>query len=445
MKVEQNTFHDDLDNIADLEKIINSGHYEKASGLLELEEARQQAAGNQVLAEFLGIARQICLACYQSYSERKWHRRAEEVASRREAGMRHQLRNLLEMMPDSDRPSPNDESNDRGEKSLNSPANSGGIGLLKLIHNLIPQLHLSATGQLRREAKSVPASAPPGENEQTDATQPQDAGLQTAARVPDLKIHGLGRFRVWSRGDLITNWQSLKGKAIFKFLLANRQSPVSKEVLMDMFWPETDPDNARRNLHQAIYNIRQTFHHDRSTIRPIVFENDQYGINPELTIRMDFEEFESHCDRGRKLDSAGRTAEAIEEYRLAEDLYQGDFLEEDIYEDWPARKREQLRNDYIRIADRLSSWHQERKEYNLAIEYCRKILARDDCFETAYRRLMQCHQANGQPGLAVRQYHLCAEKLTHELGVSPSPETRSLYEALTRSGAGLGLTMKPSA
>jgi hypothetical protein len=43
---------------------------------------------------------------------------------------------------------------------------------------------------------------------------------------------------------------------------------------------------------------------------------------------------------------------------------------------------------------------------------------------------MRCYSRQGQPYLALRQYHLCVETLQAELEVSPMDETLDLYRRI---------------
>ncbi len=196
---------------------------------------------------------------------------------------------------------------------------------------------------------------------------------------------------------------------------------------MDLFWPNVDPEDTRRNLHQAIYSLRQTLRQRQPELQPILFKRDCYLLNRELVIWLDFVEFEKHVQAGRKLESAGQLSAAMAEYSIAEALYQGDFLEEDLYEDWPSLQREHLRNLYLDIVDRLSKYYAQQGGFVASIALCQKILAKDNCYEAAYRRLMECYLAQGQRFLAVRQYHTCVQALKEELDLAPAEETIAVY------------------
>jgi len=168
----------------------------------------------------------------------------------------------------------------------------------------------------------------------------------------------------------------------------------------------------------------------------ILFEDGHYLLNPAVSVWVDSEEFVQHYEAGRSLERKGKSAEAMEEYEVAESLYQGDFLEEDLYEDWPIPRREGLKDSYFFTLDRLSRYHLKKGEYATCVHFCQKILAKDDCREDTHRRLMRCYSRQGQRNLALRQYHLCVETLARVLEVPPMPETAALYHQIRNGGVG---------
>jgi DNA-binding SARP family transcriptional activator len=150
-----------------------------------------------------------------------------------------------------------------------------------------------------------------------------------------------------------------------------------------------------------------------------------------MPIWVDFEEFEKYMLRGQRLEVAGQPTAAMEQYGIAEGLYQGDFLEEDLYEDWSTPQRQHFRTLYLQMADRLSEYYVRHSDLAAAIVLCRKILSLDSCYEAAHRRLMRCYVTQGQRHLAVRQYQICEQVLREELDLAPSEETVTLYSRMT--------------
>ena len=149
-----------------------------------------------------------------------------------------------------------------------------------------------------------------------------------------------------------------------------------------------------------------------------------------MEVWIDYREFEKCILIGRRLEKDKRLDEAIKRYDTAVELYQGDFLEEDLYEDWPALKRENLLNQYMSVADRLCELYLQNHQYALVVPLCQKVLTKDRSYETAHRYLMQSYFAQGLRHLAVRQYQTCIRDLREELDLPPSEETVAMYDRI---------------
>jgi DNA-binding SARP family transcriptional activator len=120
----------------------------------------------------------------------------------------------------------------------------------------------------------------------------------------------------------------------------------------------------------------------------------------------------------------------MKEYELADSLYEGEFLAEDLYEDWIMVHREDLKRAHLDILDRLSQFYFNQGQFTLCMTLCYRLLAEDNCCEEAHRRLMRCYFNQGQRHLAVRQYHLCVDILERELVVPPMPATVELFQQI---------------
>lgn len=251
--------------------------------------------------------------------------------------------------------------------------------------------------------------------------------------TPLLSIYCFGHFRVYQADQLITDWQGQKGQMILKYLLTHADRPVSKEVLMDAFWPEMSFKAARRNLHQAVYSLRQSLRTEDEQFQHVLFEDDHYRLNSELTVWQDHLAFESHIHQGYRLEKNGRLDQAIAEYSIAEGIYEGDFLAQDLFQPIYEPLRQKYRQLYFDIANRLSKHYLAQQQYTTVVMLCRKMLAQDNCFEPAHRQLMECYLAQHQRHLAIRQYQHCEEALKSELDVAPSAETRRLYLMLLQA------------
>lgn len=257
-----------------------------------------------------------------------------------------------------------------------------------------------------------------------------DGSAEIVALEKRLTGYFLGPFRLYYGQEPIREWNGARNRNLVQYLLLHHRQLVAREILMDLFWPDSDPDAARNNLNVAV-------HGGRSVLRTvtqeavIVYENNHYGINPEILVWLDCEQFEARLEEARGWERATRKTKAVEAYELAIDLYQGEFMEDDPYEEWAVLQRESYRIAYLDALDRLSLIYFDWGNLSTVIYMCQRILGRDPCREDAHRRLMRCYNRKQLQYLAIRQYNTCVEALRDELDVAPSPATVQLYEEIS--------------
>jgi DNA-binding SARP family transcriptional activator len=403
-----------------LMELIEAGDYDQAAEMLnELRDPDQE--NDLVVGELFSAIRELCRTCNHLHSKANYHQHEFEAAKLEEDELRNQLFGLL---------SPSDKmfippSSPPTEISV-SPARRL---LSERSYSTRVWERIQSILKYTSERPSPVFSKP--DSDANDLPVALETGEVPNRRRLEITATCFGPFRLLCNDLLVSPWTSHKSLAIFKYLIRHHPTPISKDVLIDVFWPETEPETARPNLHQAIYSLRQTLRRGGIGSKPIRFENDCYSIDPAITIRIDFLEFDACCKAGRQLESTGRLEEAFLQYRSAESLYLGDFLEEDLYDDWAAPPREQYRMAYLTLAERLIEYHQQQGAYQASIEMCQKVLARDHCHEKAHFRLMQCYHSLGRRSWAARQYHTCVKSLKEELGVMPSDETTTLFKEIT--------------
>jgi DNA-binding SARP family transcriptional activator len=256
--------------------------------------------------------------------------------------------------------------------------------------------------------------------------QENHLSIETEA-VTHVSVHMLGRF-VMSIEGTESKLPASRSLSLLKYFLLYHKQTIPREVLMDVFWPDADPETARNNLNVAMHGIRKALH--PLIDHPAIFYKDgTYGFAPHIQIWLDLEEFESLVHAGQCLESRNQLA-AVSEYETALSLYQGDFLEENPYEGWTVLTRESLRMAYLSTLDSLSRIYFRQERYAACITACQLILTRDRCREDAHCLLMQCYSHQGQDHLALRQYQACREALRLELDVAPAPATTQLFEQI---------------
>lgn len=259
-----------------------------------------------------------------------------------------------------------------------------------------------------------------------------------AARLPQprLRVRFFGRFEVLCGGEMIVSGRNGKAITILKYLLVNRGRPVSQDHLMSWLWPESNLKRARWSLHSAMHSVRKLLNGclpsspATATSGYVLLEEGYYALDPALRVSSDVEEFEECYREGLRSHEEGRAREAAAYYRRAIDLYRGEYLIEDLYEDWTMIERERLANAYTEMLARLAVHYAEAGRPQECIEACYHVLDKDRCHEESHRLIIRCYVNLGLRARALRQYRLCEKILAREYGTVPSPETRSLYTTL---------------
>ena len=263
-----------------------------------------------------------------------------------------------------------------------------------------------------------------------------------------IEIRLLGGFEV-RRGALpVEGFESKKVRALFAYLLLDRGQRVSRERLAALLWPEQSDESARRNLRQAVYNLRSTLAADDEE-EVVVVNQREVRINPEAGLWLDTAEFEAAAGSG----VSGRGEAAMQALARAGELYRGDLLagfyvkDSDPFEDWLLAQRELYRETAAGAARRLMAFYESRADWNSAIRLARRIAEIDPLSEEAHRAVMRFYALSGRRGRALAQYEELKRLLDTQLGVEPATETVALHRALlsqevaAKSAAG---TVEPS-
>jgi DNA-binding SARP family transcriptional activator len=246
-----------------------------------------------------------------------------------------------------------------------------------------------------------------------------------------MEIRCFGRFEVLQNAMPVQDWRRSKAKTLLKYLLVRRQ-PLPRDVLIDLLWPETDPQAAINCLRVTVHALRQALGtSDRNGSEYIVFEGGKYRLNPDVELSVDVDRFRAHFETGLQLERRGQRDEAIRHFEIAEGIYRDDYLTDDLYEDWTLVRREELRDQYVMVVTKLADYCIERGDYDGCIVRCHKLLQKDVCREDAYQRLMRCYGYLGQRSQARHWYELCVRTLRLELDVEPTEQTYLLYSQVS--------------
>ena len=246
-----------------------------------------------------------------------------------------------------------------------------------------------------------------------------------------LRIESLGNFQVKRGSEVIPSngWRRESARLLFQLLLTHRHSPLDRDQICDHLWPEADAATAQRNFKIALNTLYQVLEPERDSGSDSAFimrDGTTYTLRLHADLWFDSEQFARATREGLKTNSMPRLEEAM-------NLYRGEYLPDSLYASWAAENREHLSTMFLEAADKLCNLYIQNKKYTEAIDLCQRVLAKDNCWERAYRHLMIAYNALGDRGQFARTYQRCLQALKDELDVPPSQETQELYKKLIRS------------
>jgi DNA-binding SARP family transcriptional activator len=211
-----------------------------------------------------------------------------------------------------------------------------------------------------------------------------------------------------------------KGTALLLYLAMSRNAQP-RERLVDLLWPESLPQAARKNMRNTLWAIGEALGDDllehssgKLRLAPSVLV-DVYGLEDGLLL----------------LESGSTTAleTAAEAYRgpLADGLALHEAPE---FEIWLQAERERLAGIYLRLLERIIALHRGAGAWQHVIVQAQRALAADPLREPIHLALIEGYVRLGQRTQAAQQYAALIDILKRELDVAPLPETTARYQAL---------------
>ena len=241
-----------------------------------------------------------------------------------------------------------------------------------------------------------------------------------------LRIELLGGFHVMVGDEVIPAemWRRRKVRSLVELLALAHGHRLHREQVMDHLWPDLAPTAAANNFYQALHLARRTLDPTGTVgVRYLHLQDEVLQLCPAVPLWIDVEAFETAAQRAHQ----GKDPAA---YRAALDLYTGDLLPEDRYEEWVGTRQETLRQEYLLLLVELAGLYVARAAHPAAIQTLRQVLMSDPAHEEAHRSLMRLYALTGQRAQALRQYQTLQEALQRELGAEPEVQSRQLYQQI---------------
>ncbi len=242
-----------------------------------------------------------------------------------------------------------------------------------------------------------------------------------------LRLWLLGGFRVavGPREVDPAQWRLRKARSLIKLLALAPGRRLHREQLLEILWPDLEPEPASNNLRKVLHVARRALMSAAAApLTPYLQLKDEVlSLAPDGGLWVDAEAFE------RAVAEARRRRD-LETYRAALDLYGGDLLPEDRYEDWTISRREAMRAEYLSLLADLAALHERAGALTQSSEILQTLLSHDPGREEAQRSLMRLYALTGRRQQALRQYQMLREAAGREFDAEPDAQSQRLYQEI---------------
>jgi len=210
-------------------------------------------------------------------------------------------------------------------------------------------------------------------------------------------------------------------KGLLGVLAAHAHTTLTRDMALDLLWPDADADAAINSLNQMVFQLRRHIDPDyRAGARPeyITSSSDAVGLSPEL-VRTDIDEL--HRLDARLGDGSWSERQAVA--RRITKLVRGEFLADLRYETWTSRLQvpvhQFIRSCLLPIAVGSGTSY----DNDVSLSAASALVSVDPFDEAATLALADCLSKGGRR-VAARDLLLeFARVMEDELGDSPQDDT----------------------
>ncbi|MFQ5922507.1 MAG: BTAD domain-containing putative transcriptional regulator [Anaerolineales bacterium] len=223
-----------------------------------------------------------------------------------------------------------------------------------------------------------------------------------------LEIRLLGQFNLRQDGVPI-EISSRPARTLLAYLVLTRGTHHPRERLAGLLWPNSSESSARKNLRQALWQLRKAIGDTH-----LLVDTRSIAFNSTSDFWLDIALLEDSADQDLETEVS---------------VYEGELLP-GFYEDWIFLERDRLNAAFERKMQCLLTQLLQEQRWTEVLNWSERWIAQGHVPEAAYRALMMAHAAAGELSKVETAYQRCVEALRQEVGVDPSEDTAHLYKSL---------------
>jgi len=229
-------------------------------------------------------------------------------------------------------------------------------------------------------------------------------------------------------------WPRRKTKLLLARLVAERGQVFSRESLCDLLFPDASETSARRSLRGRISELRHLLEPNLKRGQDSTYiiqpNRGQYAFNIDAKCRVDVDLLHQSNQSVQQQMNKAQWQAALKQGQPGLELYRGEFLADEVYEDWAVPLRQFWMDQYRHLQIQCAACHFELEQYKQAIELLESACRPDQPEESLYQLLMKAHSKAGNRTKALSIYDQLKQHLSNTLGTTPEPETQAVYQQI---------------
>lgn len=245
-------------------------------------------------------------------------------------------------------------------------------------------------------------------------------------KAKKIQVKLFGAFGLAVDGAPVGNevWKTRKISGILKYILANAGKAVPRETLAAVFWPDSNAKAAFSSLRVAIFELRKTlssFGMAFDSPDALISEdkNGFFVCSPDY-VQSDANLFSGLYEKSKAADLPAEEKGAL--LQQMTDLYDGDFLADDVRDDWIVVLREYYKSIYVAASHQLAELYRKNGQAGQAEALLLKHIQVDPYDEAACRKLMDLFTASGREVQASTLHDQFKRRANQQAAAAPTPD-----------------------
>lgn len=199
--------------------------------------------------------------------------------------------------------------------------------------------------------------------------------------------------------------------------LALEPGPHTREELAAFLWGDSSEAAARASLRQTLKRLRAV------TGESLEIEHNTVQLKSGI-----------ECDANQFLEAAAQDPARAAEFDVPRFLAGFSVRHGPAFDDWAARKRQQLIQRFCEVLRGLTQEAMEHSRWREAIDWAERWTACEPLSEDAARLAIECRYLAGDRTAALARYQQFRDRLARDVGVAPSETLIGLAARLETTG-----------